>query len=47
MPRLAEKNREQIGASERKERELLKEIEAVRGQLKQGEKRARELGTVI
>ena len=45
--KLCDKHRDAITSSERKERELLKEIEQVRKQIDEGEKRVRELTLVI
>ena len=44
---MVEKNREAVGSSEKKERELQKEIESVRKQVEVGERRVKELSQII
>jgi chaperonin cofactor prefoldin len=46
-PKLIDKNRDLIQALEKKERELLKELETVRKQVTEGDARVRELSSII
>lgn len=46
-PKLVDRNKEMSVALEKKERELVKEIAAVKKQVDQGDQRVKELGAII